>query len=315
MSFKSLTLIPIPITIALLYTVILYKIPDKNIEFSTKSISKTTTIESMIVMHENFKSQYVDKRNIEVFLPVGYSEVSQEKYKVLYMHDGQNVFNPKTSYTNIDWGVDEKIDSLLKLNKIKNTVVVAIWNNGKKRFNEYMPEAPDDILSTPEVKRGLAEQTGFNDLYSNEYLKFIVEEVRPFIEKNYNISTEREDTSIMGSSMGGLISLYAICKYPDIFGGAGCISTHWPVPVLGQAYIATLPESLPNPETHKIYFDYGTEALDAQYEPYQKQVDSIMITKGYTPDVNWITKKFEGASHNEKSWNARVQIPLEFLLK
>ncbi len=272
-------------------------------------------IESMIVMHENFASKYVDKRNIEVFLPKGYAETTTEKYKVLYMHDGQNVFNPKTSYTNVDWGVDEVIDSLMKSKTIKNTIVVAIWNNGKKRFPEYMPKAPATLSETPEARKSLFAYSGSDALYSDKYLKFLVEELRPFIEKNYNISTRQEDTSIMGSSMGGLISLYAICKYPEVFGAAGCISTHWPVPILGEAYIKTLPESLPDPETHKIYFDFGTEALDAQYEPYQNQVDEIMKAKGYTEGVNWVTKKFEGASHDEKSWKARVHIPLEFLLK
>ncbi|MDH7447179.1 alpha/beta hydrolase [Aquimarina sp. 2201CG14-23] len=271
--------------------------------------------ESEIIIHENFKSQYVIPRNVEVFLPKGYNATATTKYKVLYMHDGQNVFNPKTSYTGIDWGVDEAIDSLIKIGKIKNTIVVAPWNTVKKRFSEYMPETPAELTSSPEVKAALKQNTGFDDLYSDEYLKFLVEELKPFIDKTYNVSTKLEDTSIMGSSMGGLISLYAICKYPDVFGAAGCVSTHWPIPVLGEAYMKTLPSTLPDPKSHKIYFDFGTETLDAQYEPFQKQVDQMMIDKGYTEGKNWITKKFEGAAHNEKSWNARVHIPLGFLLQ
>lgn len=280
-------------------------------EIAEKSIIK----ESEIIMYKDFESKYVIPRNVEVFLPEGYDKNSSKKYKVLYMHDGQNVFNPKTSYTGIDWGVDEAIDSLVKLGVIKNTIVVAPWNTVKKRFSEYMPKAPAAISETPEAKTSLKENTGFDALYSDDYLKFLVEELKPFIDKTYNVSLKTEDTSIMGSSMGGLISLYAICKYPKIFGAAGCVSTHWPVPVLGDAYIQTLPKTLPDPNTHKIYFDFGTEQLDAQYEPYQKQVDSIMITKGYTKDLNWVTLKFDGAGHNEKSWNNRAHIPLEFLLK
>ncbi|SEL43150.1 Predicted hydrolase of the alpha/beta superfamily [Aquimarina amphilecti] len=268
-----------------------------------------------VIIHENFKSEHVIPRNVEVFLPDGYDTNSKKKYNVLYMHDGQNVFNSKTSYTGIDWGVDEAIDSLIKLKKIKNTIVVAPWNTVKKRFSEYMPEAPAEATSSAEVKAALKQNTGFDDLYSDEYLKFLVEELKPFIDKTYNVYTTVENTAIMGSSMGGLISLYAICKYPKVFGAAGCVSTHWPVPVLGEAYMKTLPSTLPDPKTHKIYFDFGTETLDAQYEPYQKQVDQMMLDKGYKKGVNWITKKFEGASHDEKSWNERIHIPLEFLLQ
>ena len=268
-----------------------------------------------VIIHENFKSKHVIPRNVEVFLPDGYDANSEKKYNVLYMHDGQNVFNSKTSYTGIDWGVDEAVDSLIKIAKIKNTIVVAPWNTVKKRFSEYMPEAPAELTNSAEVKAALKQNTGFDDLYSDEYLKFLVEELKPFIDKTYNVYTKMENTSIMGSSMGGLISLYAICKYPEVFGAAGCVSTHWPVPVLGEAYMKTLPSTLPDPKTHKIYFDFGTETLDAQYEPYQKQVDQMMLDKGYIKGKNWITKKFEGSAHDEKSWNDRVEIPLEFLLQ
>lgn len=270
--------------------------------------------DARVIVLEKFESKFVDERNVEIFLPSGYDAESDTPYKVLYMHDGQNVFNPKTSYTGIDWGVDEAVDSLMKIGRIKNTIVVAPWNT-PKRFNEYMPKAPAYWSEGPEMKKKLLENTGYDDLYSDAYLKFLVEELKPYVDSTYNTSVKPEDTSIMGSSMGGLISLYAICKYPDVFGAAGCISTHWPVPVLGDAYIETLPESLPSPENHKIYFDHGTETLDAQYEPFQTRVDSIMIVKGYTKGENWESKIFEGADHSEKSWKARVHIPLEFLLK
>ncbi|MHA7057643.1 alpha/beta hydrolase [Aquimarina sp. M1] len=274
-----------------------------------------TKTKGEVVIHKDFKSEYVIPRNVEVFLPDGYDANSKDKYNVLYMHDGQNVFNSKTSYTGIDWGVDEVVDSLIKIGMIKNTIVVAPWNTVKKRFSEYMPEAPAEVTSSAAIKAALKQNTGFDDLYSDEYLMFLVEELKPFIDNTYNVYTKAENTAIMGSSMGGLISLYAICKYPEVFGAAGCVSTHWPVPVLGEAYMKTLPTTLPDPETHTIYFDFGTETLDAQYEPYQKKVDQMMIDKGYTEGKNWITKKFEGAAHNEKSWNERVHIPLQFLLQ
>ncbi|MCB0506041.1 MAG: esterase [Cyclobacteriaceae bacterium] len=299
MNYKSLYLLTLVVTLSC--------------SESNKNSDSQNNEHSQVILLENFKSKFVDNRNVEVFLPTGYDANSDTPYKVLYMHDGQNVFNPKTSYTGIDWGVDEAVDSLIKIGKIKKTIVVASWNT-PKRFNEYMPKAPDDITEEPEMKEKLLENSGYDQLYSDEYLRFLVEELKPYVDSTYNTSTKLVDTSIMGSSMGGLISLYAICKYPDVFGAAGCISTHWPVPVLGEAYIKTLPESLPSPENHRIYFDHGTETLDAQYEPFQIKVDSIMVAKGFTKGENWITKTFEGAEHNEKSWKARIHIPLEFLL-
>ena len=124
----------------------------------------------------------------------------------------------------------------------------------------------------------------------------------------------------MGSSKGGLISMYAICEYPEIFGGAICMSTHWPgifasesnpIPLAFQNYLKA---NLPNPKTHKIYFDFGTETLDKMYEPYQIKVDEIMKAKKYGKK-NWQTLKFEGEDHSEKSWAKRLSIPLAFMLK
>ena len=119
--------------------------------------------------------------------------------------------------------------------------------------------------------------------------------------------------------MGGLISIYALCEYPNIFGGAACLSTHWPgifkadnpFPKAMQVYLKT---HLPLAKKHKIYFDYGTLTLDAMYEPYQLEVDKIMAYKRYS-SKNWITKKFEGENHSEIAWSKRVRIPLEFLLR
>ena len=120
--------------------------------------------------------------------------------------------------------------------------------------------------------------------------------------------------------MGGLISLYAICEYPEIFGGAACLSTHWvgtftlennPVP---DSFIKYLDKKLPDKKNHKIYFDCGDQTLDAMYPAIQMRVDHLMKSKGYM-DSNWVTRYFPGEDHSEKSWNKRLNIPLEFLLR
>jgi pimeloyl-ACP methyl ester carboxylesterase len=120
--------------------------------------------------------------------------------------------------------------------------------------------------------------------------------------------------------MGGLISMYALCEYPDIFGGAACLSTHWPGLHIEEGYnpipgsfVDYLRHQLPEPGSNKIYFDFGTETLDSLYAPYQQMVDAAMIMKGYRAS-DWITRKFEGADHSERSWHKRLHIPVEFLM-
>lgn len=114
--------------------------------------------------------------------------------------------------------------------------------------------------------------------------------------------------------MGGLISLYAIMEYPDVFGAAGCVSTHWIVPEIGAAFISHVEQNLPDPSTHKIYFDFGTEGLDEGYEPHQNKVDGFMSAMGYQQGENWVTKKFDGHNHMEQYWAMRINEPLLFLL-
>lgn len=251
-----------------------------------------------------FQSQYVGSRNVEVMLPPGYDP--ENKYDVLYMHDGQNVFDPFTAFSGVDWGVDETVVRLLYENKIRPVIVVVSWCT-ENRFIEYMPNKPADEI---EVLKDSAKLN--DDLLSDNYLKFLVYELKPFIDKNYSTLNSSEHTFIMGSSMGGLISCYAISEYPDVFGGAACVSTHWPA--LEGVFLKYVKNNLPNPENHRIYFDYGTTTLDSLYEPFQKQVDEMMISRGFKRGENWLTKKFEGAEHNEKAWRERVHIPIEFLL-
>jgi predicted alpha/beta superfamily hydrolase len=210
--------------------------------------------------------------------------------------------------------------------KTKKFIVVGIWNNGLKRHFEYFPQKAFRKLSSEEkefVSNSLKLKGRINETFnpiSDNYLKFIVTELKPFIDIHFSTLKDKDNTFIAGSSMGGLISLYAICEYPDVFGAAACLSTHWtgifqidinPVP---KAFYDYLKSNLPNPKNHKIYFDYGDQTLDSLYPTLQKQVDIIMTEKGFT-NKNWITKFFPGKDHSEKSWAERLNIPLEFLLK
>jgi predicted alpha/beta superfamily hydrolase len=149
-------------------------------------------------------------------------------------------------------------------------------------------------------------------ILSDAYLKFQVKELKPYFDSAYATIPEAKNTTIMGSSMGGMISLYALQQYPEVFGNTICISTHWPA--FSGVSVEGIAEKLPAAGNNRIYFDYGTATLDSLYEPYQVQVDSILKSKGYIQGDEWQTKKFEGAAHIEDAWQQRVHVPLKFLL-
>lgn len=271
----------------------------------------------------DFKSEFVTLRNIDVWLPDNYSD--SKKYSVLYMHDGQMLYDAETTWNKQAWEVDEVVSSLLKDNRIDDVIVVGIWNGNATRHMDYFPQKPFESLTQTQqdsiynANRSNGQNVFNGKVNSDNYLKFIVKELKPLIDKKYSVHRDKKHTFIAGSSMGGLISMYAICEYPNVFGGAACLSTHWPgifsvennpIPESIYDYLKT---NLPNPKNHRIYFDYGTATLDAMYEPLQLKVDEIMKEKGYN-SLNWSTNKFEGEDHSEKAWQKRLHIPLEFLL-
>ena len=272
---------------------------------------------------ENFSSELVPPRTIDIWLPEGYS--SEKNYSVLYMHDGQMLYDSTTTWNGQEWEVDEVVGELISQDKIDDVIAVGVYNSGAERHAEYFPQKPFESLeesvqdSLFNLGRSNDQPLFASDLRADGYLAFLVKELKPYIDENYATNPDASHTFVAGSSMGGLISMYAICEYPQVFGGAACLSTHWvgiiepennPIPA---AFVSYLAENLPEPGQNKLYFDYGTETLDALYEPFQLQVDSVMEMKGYTA-VNWVTQKFPGANHSEIAWAKRLHIPVSFLL-
>ena len=255
-------------------------------------------------------SRHVAARDVDVWLPPSYGRDPQKRYPVLYMHDGQNLFDPSLVFTGSDWDVDGAMTRLIERGEIREAIVVGVWNT-PQRFAEYMPKAP---VRTETVGSGIAGRPigRAEDLLSDAYLRFLVEELKPFVDARYRTLPGREDTFVMGSSMGGLISLYAVARYPQTFGGAGAVSTHW-LACDGCA-VDWFASHLPKPGTHRLYFDYGTATLDAGYPPHQRRMDAALRRAGWRDGEDWITRRFEGAEHNEAAWRARVDIPLRFLL-
>ncbi len=269
-----------------------------------------------VIRMDTYLSQYVEPRSIDIWLPPGY--VASKKYAVLYMQDGQMLFDSTVTWNRQEWGVDETITALLKDKKIMNCIVVAIHNVAKDRWSEYFPYKA--IAKMPaKVRDPLVERELNGKSLSENYLNFLIKELKPYIDKTFPTYKDQRHTFIAGSSMGALMALYALCEYPKVFYGAACLSTHWPGSManfsdtIPQAFIAYLENHVPDPETHRIYFDYGSKGFDAKYKKYQRMADKILKDAGYKKK-QWITLEFEGDDHSEYYWNRRLAIPLGFLL-
>ena len=271
---------------------------------------------------DSFPSKNIKPRPVDIWLPENYT--SEKTYAVLYMHDGQNLFDATTTWNKQEWMIDEVASQLMNENKTRDFIVIGIHNIPQIRFLDLYPEKtfnyiPDKKLDSLELA---AKKNGITlkQFTGDEYLKFIVNELKPFIDTTYSVKADKENTFIAGSSMGGLMSWYAISEYPKIFGGAACLSTHWvgltpsasnPLP---DAIFKYLKKNAPEQDTHKLYFDYGNKTLDQLYPQYASRVDTIFLEKGYTTK-NFKNLFFDGTDHSEKSWQKRVHIPITFLLK
>lgn len=272
----------------------------------------------------DFQSKHVSARNVDVWLPPGY-EIGNP-LPVLYFQDGQMLFDSTDTWNHQEWELDETASALIKQGRIKPFIIVGIWNGGQERHTDYFPQKPFESLSANSQDSMYQAQRPEGDpvfhgykVHSDEYLTFLTLELKPYIDSHYATLPDAANTSIGGSSMGGLISWYAMCEYPDVFGAALCLSTHWPGTFnpqdnpIPQAFLNYLETHLPNADTHRIFFDRGTETLDSWYGPYQQQVDQLFRRKGFD-DEHFMSRVFPGDDHSEKSWASRMTIPLEFIL-
>ncbi|GAB4195299.1 MAG: hypothetical protein Tsb002_27690 [Wenzhouxiangellaceae bacterium] len=270
---------------------------------------------------DDLGSAHIPARRIAVWLPPGYGDAGQ-RYPVIYMHDGQNLFDPGTAYIGEEWGMDESIAELSASGDIPAAIVVGVWNTSD-RFHEYLPAAVAANLS--------AQQEDDTDprlrSTADAYLRYLVTEIKPYIDQHYHTLPQSEHTLVMGSSMGGLISLYALTEYPHVFGGAAALSTHWPLndlehhpapPAIDQqvmhAFEVYLRQSLPAAGKHHLYFDHGGQGLDALYPAYQQRIDDLLTVHGWRQGQDWLSRHFPEAGHNEIAWRQRLDIPLRFLL-
>jgi len=265
--------------------------------------------------YPEFQSKHITPRNVTVWLPEGYQV--GEPCDVLYMHDGQMLFDATTTWNHQEWQVDEVMGRLIAEGKVRRCIVVGV-DNTRNRLNDYFPSRCYEKV--PEGERAGVDVSQYK---GDEYLRFLVEEVKPFIDNRYKPLTTREHTFVMGSSMGGLISLYALCNYPEVFGGAACMSTHLSMNFFDPKFKSELwaeglrdyvKEHLPSANSALLYMDGGTVELDDTYRPYQNKLNAVISGLGWD-SAHFVYYLFEGHKHMETYWAERLDQPFVFLLK
>jgi enterochelin esterase-like enzyme len=292
--------------------------PEMNTEPEAQMVPSPSRLNAQLIEIEAFESAHVKPRNITIWLPDGYLPYGGERYPVIYAHDGQNLFQPGYSYGGVEWGLDETAERMMRAGDLPPAIIVGIWNTDK-RWHEY---APQKVLERMDLSAGSAwAGEGTPELLGDAYLKFIVEELKPYIDSTYETAPDAQNTMIMGSSMGGLISLYAAAEYPETFGRAAAVSIHWPLAEpqgaiaagANAAMQAYLSEAKLNPQTQRLWFDNGTETLDQFYPPRAAAMETWFRAQGWS-ESQAIFKTYEGTEHSETAWAARADDILTFLL-
>ncbi len=253
------------------------------------------------------KSEFVDDRPLYILVP---QYAIKKPLKVIYMHDGQMLFDSTSTWNQQEWCVDESMNVKVNKQGMEPYLIVGIPNNGVKRKSEYFPEKVFHALSDS-LKTVLIKDEWQGDSRSDEYLKYLVFEVIPYIESHYLVSKRARDRYLCGASSGGNATLYAFCEYPEVFPNAICFSTHWPGslkhmnPEIPELWLAYLNTKLPSSKRRSLYMDRGTEGLDSLYGPWQEMADLLIRQKGYKKHFTSLV--FTGHDHSERSWKERFR--------
>lgn len=273
--------------------------------------------EGKVTRHEVYSPQMQETLIVDVWTPKDYEVQFDNSYPVIYMNDGQNAYDPNGSFAGKAWDIDDVISQLHTAGHTENAVVVGVHCTAN-RFGDYSPSKA--LSAVPGLVEKMQNVWG-STIKGDEYLKFLTETLMPQIEASYRVRKDLRSTSIIGSSMGGLISLYAICEYPEIFGNAACLSTHWigaldnSTPEFPEAVMEYLKANLPSPENHRIYLDHGAFGLDAYYPKWNVQAVEIAESTGFEDEYTLMNYVDESGDHNEVSWKKRLDKPLTFILK
>ena len=236
--------------------------------------------------HKNFNGRGVLPRDIIVWLPPSYDSLPDKYYPVLYMHDGQNVIDPLTSSFGIDWQIDEVADSLIRAGSIQEIIIVGIYNT-EKRGNEYN-----------------------NTKLGQAYVNFIIEELKPFIDKTYKTLPDRKNTTVCGSSSGGLISFIIAWENPDVFSKSACFSPAFKISNID--YVASVKKYMGAKKDLEIFIYNGGIGLEEQLQPGIDEMILVLKDKGFIENQDLLFIKDSSAEHNESAWAKSVYRFLEY---
>jgi predicted alpha/beta superfamily hydrolase len=250
--------------------------------------------------HVRFQSEFLPhERDVVVFLPPGYEDAPERRYPVLYLHDGQNLFEPETAFVKGEhWRVGETATALIEAGTIEPLIIVGIYNTGRERINEY--------THTFDRRRGGGD--------ADSYARLVREELKPFVDATYHTLTDRVHTAIGGSSLGGLVTLYIGLKHPDVFGGLAVLSPSvwWDRRSILKEVRRAVP---PRP---RIWLDMGTRESRGEGSA-RKVVDDVRLLKsglekaGWKDGVDLHYEEIEGGTHSERAWGDRFGRVLEWL--
>ena len=244
--------------------------------------------------YEQYRSRFLRaERDLIVYLPGIYDWNPQRRFPVLYLQDGQNLFDPATAFGGVAWRVGETADRLIAQGKIQPLVIVGIYNTGKKRILEYTPSR--------EKKVGGGG--------ANRYGQMLVEEIKPFIESKYRILIGPANTGLGGSSLGGLLTMYLGLRYADVFGKLAVLSPSvwWKQRCLLKFVARSRVRSCP-----RVWLDTGTQEGAHTVSDARKLRDAL-CQKGWRLGKDMHYEEIEGGQHNEAAWALRVGPFLEFL--
>jgi enterochelin esterase-like enzyme len=244
----------------------------------------TGQITGKVEYHKKISIKGLKPRDLIVWLPPGYEKETKKHYPVFYMHDGQNLFDPRTSSGLKDWRVDETADSLIRIGEIKPVIVVGIYNTSD-RSAEY-------------------GDTRLGHLY----MKLIVKKIKPMIDSKYRTLRDRNNTAVGGSSMGGLISMICAWEYPEVFSKAACFSPAFKISTID--YVKNIKSYTGKKKGLKFYIDNGGVDLDAKLRPGVDAMVEALKNKGYVENSDLFIYIDKGATHNESAWARRVWRPL-----
>ncbi|WJY19046.1 alpha/beta hydrolase-fold protein [Alteriqipengyuania flavescens] len=261
-------------------------------------------------------------QRISIWLPPGYDEGAR-RYPVLYMWDGQNLFDPASTHYGKAWMAQDVLAGMVARGEAEPHIVVGLWSPpGKDRYRTYQPEAIAELVPE-EVATSVRDMAG-GPLASDANVAWLADTVKPWVDRSFRTQAAPESTTIVGASMGGVLACYSLIERPDVFGRAGCVSSHFAVaapgiaarhtPAIVGAWRSYLDHRLALPEGRRIWMDHGTAALDSYYGPYQLGIAAHLDTMaGWTRDKDFTARVYEGAEHDEIAWNARMAEMLAWL--